>query len=149
MSTSELDIRLQQLMPLVVAVCRRLRDEVHRTGFEPGEINIGGPRGAQFWLDKDPASGESSLMGEWRDDTGAKMGLRISVQSMKMRLMKSAVITSPLIPDDGTTSTRRAWFGGALTLLHCPRLAARLTSGETDSVEWFAWMARFHCSIRR
>lgn len=71
---TELDIRLEELTPLVMAVCRKLCDEVDRLGFAAGEVTISEPTDAQFWLSKDPASGESSLLGEWRDDNGVMLG---------------------------------------------------------------------------
>jgi hypothetical protein len=74
MSQSELDERIEQLSPLVAAVCRTLQDEVHKMGFEEGDVAIGELADAAFWLDTDPASGEPSLIGEWRDDKGMKVG---------------------------------------------------------------------------
>lgn len=74
MSTSELDVRIEQLTPLVAAVCRTLQDEVHKLGFEDGDVTISELGDAAFWLDMDPASGEPSLIGEWRDDKGMKLG---------------------------------------------------------------------------
>lgn len=74
MSTADLEARVEQLMPRVAAVCRTLRDEVQRLGFSADEISIGAPDDAAYWLDRDPASGEPSLMGEWRDAAGAKVG---------------------------------------------------------------------------
>jgi hypothetical protein len=74
MSTSELDMRIEQLTPLVAAVCRTLRDEVQRLGFEQGDVTIGEFGEAAFWLHTDPASGEPSLIGEWRDHNGSKVG---------------------------------------------------------------------------
>lgn len=71
---NELDSRMEQLTPLLASVCRKLQDEVLRMGFEPEDISIGELADAEFWLDKDPASGEHSLMGEWRDDKGMKVG---------------------------------------------------------------------------
>jgi hypothetical protein len=74
MSATELDTRIEELTPLVAAVCRTLQDEVHKLGFEDGDVAIGAVGDAAFWLDKDPASGEHSLIGEWRDDQGMKVG---------------------------------------------------------------------------
>lgn len=74
MSTIDLDTRMQELAPRVEAVCRVLRGEVERLGFEQDDVSIGQLSDAEFWLDTDPGSGETSLMGEWRDDKGIKVG---------------------------------------------------------------------------
>jgi hypothetical protein len=72
MNADALDIRIEELTPLVAAVCRTLRDEVHRLGID--DVSIGEFGDAAFWLDMDPASGKPSLIGEWRDDKGMKVG---------------------------------------------------------------------------
>lgn len=74
MSTSDLDTRIQELSPRLTAACRCLREVVEHLGFEPGEVSIGEADDAKYWLDTDPGSGETSLMGEWRDDKGMKLG---------------------------------------------------------------------------
>lgn len=74
MTDSDLTLRIQQTTPLLAAVCSRLRDEVHRLGFDVEEVVIGDFGDAFYRLETDPASGEPSLIGEWRDDKGMKLG---------------------------------------------------------------------------
>lgn len=74
MSDQELVQRLELASPLLDAVCQRLREEVGKLGFATDEVVIGGVTDALYRLDTDPASGEASLVGEWRDDQGMKLG---------------------------------------------------------------------------
>jgi hypothetical protein len=63
-----------QVADLARAICRALSDEVTRLGFAPGSVPIGDPGSASYRLDRDPASGLDSLVGEWRDAKGLKLG---------------------------------------------------------------------------
>ncbi len=74
MNDSALSQRLDQLTPMLVAVCHSLRDEVHRLGFPQSEVPIRDIAEALFRLENDTASGEACLIGEWRDDHGIKLG---------------------------------------------------------------------------
>lgn len=56
------------------AVCRALAAEVAKLGFEKGSVPLGDPDLATYRLDRDPASGQDSLVGEWRDRKGQKQG---------------------------------------------------------------------------
>jgi hypothetical protein len=49
-------------MPLAFDVCRALQDEVVRLGFVDRAVCVGDPREARYRLDRDPASGEDSLL---------------------------------------------------------------------------------------
>lgn len=66
---------LGPLGPRAAAVCQALSAEVDKLGFEPGTIAIGQPETARFRLDPDPASGDHSLLGEWRDGHGNRVGM--------------------------------------------------------------------------
>ncbi len=72
--SDELSSEVQDLSPLVFAVCRALEDEVRKLGFDPAQIQLMGPDQASFRLERDPSSGEHSLIGEWRDQRGQKLG---------------------------------------------------------------------------
>lgn len=74
MSDHELVQRLEQSASLLDAIRQRLQDEVGRLGFATEEVVIGGVTEAIYRLANDPASGEASLIGEWRDDAGMKLG---------------------------------------------------------------------------
>ena len=66
--------RFDQIAPLAHAICRVLADELVKLGFATGSITIGDPGSASYRLDRDPASGLDSLVGEWRDAKGQKQG---------------------------------------------------------------------------
>jgi hypothetical protein len=73
-----MDAKLQQeidrLAPLAYAVCQAMQEEVSRLGFTEAAVSVGDPEGAVYRLSRDPASGEDSLLGEWRDPRGQKLG---------------------------------------------------------------------------
>jgi hypothetical protein len=72
--SEEVAARFVDLSPLVYAVCRMLQEEVHKLGFPPEELRLMGADQASFRLERDPASGDHSLVGEWRDPHGGKVG---------------------------------------------------------------------------
>lgn len=71
---TELDRRLEELRPVVDAVWRGLREEVDKLGFTGTAVWITEPESASYRLERDPASGENALVGEWRDGRGARLG---------------------------------------------------------------------------
>ena len=72
--SDDLSSRMSELSPLVFAVCRALQDEVRKLGIGPEQLQLQGADQASFRLERDPASGEHSLIGEWRDPRGQKLG---------------------------------------------------------------------------
>lgn len=66
--------RFRRLAPQAHAICRALAEELVKLGFAAGSIPIGDPGSASYRLDRDPASGLESLVGEWRDAWGQKQG---------------------------------------------------------------------------
>ena len=67
--------RLQDCLPLAKAVCRTLRDEAARLGFEPAAVSGADARIAEFRLQTDPASGGQGLLGEWFDQHRYRVGM--------------------------------------------------------------------------
>jgi len=63
--------RYQEIAPLAQAIMQRLAQEADKQGL-PGPLPD--PAEAAFRLEKDPASGGYSLIGEWRDARGHKQG---------------------------------------------------------------------------
>ena len=57
---------------LAEAICRAMQGEVVRIGL--ADVQLGNPGSAQYRLSKDPASGQDSLLGEWRDQRGHTQG---------------------------------------------------------------------------
>lgn len=66
--------RLDAISPLARAVCGAMAAELDRLGFPPGSVGVGDPSQALYHLDRDPASGTDSLVGEWRDPKGQRLG---------------------------------------------------------------------------
>ena len=66
--------RFEGVATLAQEVCRAMVDVVDQLGFAPGSVSIPDPAAARYRLGRDPASGEHSLMGEWRDGRGQKQG---------------------------------------------------------------------------
>jgi hypothetical protein len=66
--------RFEQVSTLAHAICRALADELVKLGFAPGSVPIADPGSASYRLDRDPASGLDSLVGEWRDTRGQRQG---------------------------------------------------------------------------
>jgi hypothetical protein len=72
--SDSLQDRIEQHAPLAYAICRVMKEEVARLGFEDESVPIDDPGGAVYRLSTDPASGEDSLLGEWRNQRGQKLG---------------------------------------------------------------------------
>jgi hypothetical protein len=66
--------RFLDLAQLAESVCAAMSAAAGRLGFAPGSIAIPDPAAARYRLERDPASGEDSLVGEWRDARGQKQG---------------------------------------------------------------------------
>ncbi|MBV5273346.1 MAG: hypothetical protein JZU52_06790 [Lamprocystis purpurea] len=66
--------RYDQIDPLAQAIHAALLAELDKLGFIPGTITIADPAKVGYRLERDPASGEHSLVGEWRDPRGQKLG---------------------------------------------------------------------------
>ena len=64
--------RIAEAAPLAYAICRAMQEEVFRLGL--GSVYVDDPGNAMYRLSKDPASGQDSLLGEWRDPQGHKQG---------------------------------------------------------------------------
>lgn len=67
-------VRYDQVAPLARQIRAALRAELNRLGFEAGSVQLSDPSAADYRLDRDPASGEHSLVGEWRDFQGQRQG---------------------------------------------------------------------------
>ena len=70
--SQELLRRIAQAAPLAHAICRAMQQEVIRLGI--GSVCVDDPSNAEYRLSRDPASGQDSLLGEWRDPQGQKQG---------------------------------------------------------------------------
>ena len=69
----QLEQRVQQVRAIGETVCEALRMEVFKMGLPVGHIDPDFNR-AEYTLSRDPASGEDSLLGVWRDPKGRKQG---------------------------------------------------------------------------
>jgi hypothetical protein len=64
--------RITETSPLAHAICRAMQEEVFKLGL--GDVRVADPGRAVYRLSTDPASGQDSLLGEWRDQQGQKQG---------------------------------------------------------------------------
>jgi hypothetical protein len=64
--------RIEETASLAHAICRAMQEEVFKLGL--GDVRVGDPGLALYRLSTDPASGQDSLLGEWRDHQGQKQG---------------------------------------------------------------------------
>jgi hypothetical protein len=64
--------RITETSSLAHAICRAMQEEVAKLGL--GDVRVGEPGNAVFRLSTDPASGQDSLLGEWRNQQGQKTG---------------------------------------------------------------------------
>ncbi|MEW8013640.1 MAG: hypothetical protein AB2807_02285 [Candidatus Sedimenticola endophacoides] len=67
-------LRYNGIIDLAEEIRRRLQHEVDKLGFDESEVSLKSPTDAHYRLEKDPASCEYSLVGDWRDTAGFKMG---------------------------------------------------------------------------
>ena len=75
MTKTEIDERLARIRPLAEAVCARLEAEIHKLGLPAKESRPRPLLGlAHFYAEKDPYSGEESLIGTWSDHRGYRIG---------------------------------------------------------------------------
>lgn len=67
-------MRYAMVKDLAQDVMQRMQQELYKLGFKATEATLKAPNEAQFSLQKDTASGEYSLIGEWRNAQGFKLG---------------------------------------------------------------------------
>jgi hypothetical protein len=72
---SPLQQQVETLRPMAEVLCERLRVEAAKLGFPAEGLSIRGPDTAVFRLERDPASGSDSLLGEWLDARGYRIGM--------------------------------------------------------------------------
>ncbi len=65
--------RYQHIATLAQAIMQRLAAQAATLNFT-APVTLSAPESAAYWLEKDPASGEYGLTGEWRDASGNKLG---------------------------------------------------------------------------
>ncbi len=76
-SAAAAQARYAQVAPLAQSIRAALRDELKRLGFVAGSVPLADPAAADYHLDRDPASGEQDLVGEWRDFQGQRQGVLV------------------------------------------------------------------------
>ena len=74
MTDENLQTYLDSVDMLAQAICGTLDEEVTKLGFPQGKVVIAAHTEAEYRLDRDPASGEYSLVGIWRNQDGYKCG---------------------------------------------------------------------------
>jgi hypothetical protein len=71
---NKIRIRYKKIAPLAGAICEALAAELDKLGFAAGSVAVAEPAAAAYRLERDPASGTDSLVGEWLDARGQKQG---------------------------------------------------------------------------
>jgi hypothetical protein len=67
-------VRFYKIEELALNVHRRLYDEVSKLGFSESEISLKSPKDASYRLERDPSNSEFSLVGDWLNEQGQKLG---------------------------------------------------------------------------
>ncbi|MET0048136.1 MAG: hypothetical protein ABW066_10150 [Sedimenticola sp.] len=67
-------IRKAMIRDLSQTIFQRMCREVHKLGFTADDVNLKTPDQAVYRLERDPASNEFSLVGDWMDERGYKQG---------------------------------------------------------------------------
>ncbi|MGV6817769.1 MAG: hypothetical protein ACWA44_10945 [Thiotrichales bacterium] len=66
--------RYAQIAQIAQRIYEQLCNEVEKLGFSKSEVELRSPDDACYRLDKDPASGKYSLVGDWINAKGFKYG---------------------------------------------------------------------------
>jgi hypothetical protein len=69
-----LEDHVARSLPLIEALCNALRREATSL-FSRTPVLIGSPTAARYRIECDPAEGTESLVGEWFDDRGQRVGM--------------------------------------------------------------------------
>jgi hypothetical protein len=72
--SDNLQERWEQIRELGEAICRALVNEVEKIGLKEKASQTAPWERASFELQRDPASGQSSLLGIWKDANGQRLG---------------------------------------------------------------------------
>ena len=72
--SNNLQERWEQVRELGESICKTLINEVEKIGLKDKALLIAPWERARFELQRDPASGQSSLFGIWQDSNGHRMG---------------------------------------------------------------------------
>ena len=67
-------VRFFKVEKLAYDVHQRLYEEVEKLGFSDSEIILKSPEEASYRLERDPSNSEFSLVGDWRNEQGMKLG---------------------------------------------------------------------------
>lgn len=67
--------RFAAVEELAHKILKQLQHEVDKLGFDYADVQLQTVDDAFYRLDQDPANGEYSLVGDWRDDHGMKTGM--------------------------------------------------------------------------
>ena len=94
-TVADAQARYAQVAPLAQSIRAALRAELNRLGFPVGSVPLGDPATADYRLDRDPGSGEHSLVGEWRDFQGQRQGTLVFHQDGSFYVEHDVIRTHP------------------------------------------------------
>ncbi|MCG8023559.1 MAG: hypothetical protein JAZ02_06205 [Candidatus Thiodiazotropha endolucinida] len=96
-----IDHRYQEIKNLAQEIVDQLRNEVGKLGFAPDEVRIMNPKDAEYRLELDPSNNEYSLVGDWFDAKGQKLGCLLFHADGSFYVEHDVVKSHP---------TKRRWF---------------------------------------
>ncbi|MES9859543.1 MAG: hypothetical protein ABW138_01715, partial [Candidatus Thiodiazotropha sp. 4PDIVS1] len=67
-------VRFYKIEELAYNVHQRLYDEISKLGFSESEVTLKSPEEASYRLERDPSNSEFSLVGDWLNEQGSKLG---------------------------------------------------------------------------
>jgi hypothetical protein len=67
-------VRFYKIEELAHNIHQRLYEEIRKLGFPESEIFLKSPEEASYRLEKDPSNSEYSLVGDWLNEQGNRLG---------------------------------------------------------------------------
>jgi hypothetical protein len=92
-------VRFYKIETLANDVHKRLYDEVLKLGFAKSEINLKSPEEANYRLERDPSNSEFSLVGDWINDQGSRLGTLLFHADGSFFVEHDIVMPHPSKPD--------------------------------------------------
>ena len=115
-------VRFFKIEQLALDVHQRLYDEVEKLGFCGSDVILKPPEEASYRLERDPSNSEFSLVGDWRNEQGMKLGTLLFHADGSFFVEQDIVKPHPTKPEWFVEAVN-AWGKGAVIKAE-PRLIA-------------------------
>ncbi|MCG7894099.1 MAG: hypothetical protein JAZ12_06555 [Candidatus Thiodiazotropha taylori] len=115
-------IRFFKIEELANSVHKRLYEEVTKLGFSRSEILLKSPEEASYRLERDPSNSEFSLVGDWMNEQGNRLGMLLFHADGSFFVEHDIVLPHPTKPDWFVEAVN-AWGNDAVIKAE-PRLLA-------------------------